>query len=758
MTNNFNDNDLYQYPPFNQHYPDPIWNRDSEYLIPVISSVGNGPKGDKGDPLNFDDLTDEQLGKIYRAIGYRKLDGVYTVDSVPAREIPIPVTDGYQPYDVLFVDVNGLDLVEGVDYSISGDNIVLANDDVITHVGTRVHFRTLRFNWTESEFVKSARAYSTVADMIQDEGLEAGSICHTNGFYSSGDGGASWYLVSSTATETGTDVIKLDNGLRAVLQPKEYITPEQLGVINYSDTIDSWDGSSYTYNQSTVVEYDEKIYVARVDVPQGVSINNHNYWVRCVNVEKLSGVVGDLSTELGQEIENREAAVEAETQARENAISEITEKMEADYSNASVLTANVLGEFDCSQGIGLDGHIGGICEVSNGDIVIIGSKINATNGEGFWRRVNITQNKDYYDSANYGLNIGHANSIAYNPKTNVCIVAPVNTTQNGSTVSVQQIWEYDLSGNKIREIQTPSVFFGIAYDYVTETLFGIDKEMHLYSISDDYNFEFVKTLVANNFLNTDIQDFAIKGDLIIICDVWGQFAQYSLNENAIKHFYTIYNRNYMFGETSSINFTSAGALIMANALWEEKSYIEEYGLICEIILDTNFYTESYIMKAREFVGTFHINQKSNSLRTHKNLTVLNYLKYASGSINVTFDSDYSGLYWMQKFANVNFNLNSYNWTVYKEFYMLNKVRISGSGTIDFGSLNIEGGIFNGRSLYLTGALNVIGDGSKSILMSNDSGIQMFYASANVLFTGFTHIWTGKTLVNEQIVFNAPIAQ
>ena len=312
MTNNFNDSELYQYPPFNQHCPDPIWNRDSEYIVPVISSVGNGPKGDKGDPLNFDDLTDEQLGKIYKAIGYRKLDGVYTVTDVPVREIPIPVTDGYQPYDVLFVDVNGLDLVEGVDYFINGDNIILASDDVITHVGTRVHFRTLRFNWTENEFVKSARAYSTVENMVQDENLEAGAICHTNGFHSSGDGGAAWYLISSTASENGTDVIELENGLCAVLQPKEYITPEQLGVVNYSD-ISSWEGSSRTYDKSTIVEYDNNIYVARVGVPQGVSINNRNYWVKCISVDKLSDKVSDLSTETSTEIAT---AVAAETQAR----------------------------------------------------------------------------------------------------------------------------------------------------------------------------------------------------------------------------------------------------------------------------------------------------------------------------------------------------------------------------------------------------------------------------------------------------------
>lgn len=54
----FNDDRYFQYPPFNRHH---TWRRDYDYEVPVVSSVGSGPKGD---PMRYEDLTDEQLAEI----------------------------------------------------------------------------------------------------------------------------------------------------------------------------------------------------------------------------------------------------------------------------------------------------------------------------------------------------------------------------------------------------------------------------------------------------------------------------------------------------------------------------------------------------------------------------------------------------------------------------------------------------------------------------------------------------------------------
>lgn len=72
---------------------------------------------------------------------YRKLEGSYTTISTGEDTIPIPITS-YSTADILLVDINGLDLVEGVDYTVSGTNIVLTTP--ISIIGQAVHFIALR--------------------------------------------------------------------------------------------------------------------------------------------------------------------------------------------------------------------------------------------------------------------------------------------------------------------------------------------------------------------------------------------------------------------------------------------------------------------------------------------------------------------------------------------------------------------------------------------------------------------------------------
>lgn len=45
-----------------------IWNKGHDYVVPVISSVGNGAKGDKGDPFEYSSLTEDQVNDFSRRI------------------------------------------------------------------------------------------------------------------------------------------------------------------------------------------------------------------------------------------------------------------------------------------------------------------------------------------------------------------------------------------------------------------------------------------------------------------------------------------------------------------------------------------------------------------------------------------------------------------------------------------------------------------------------------------------------------------
>lgn len=84
------------------------------------------------------------------------------------------------------------------------------------------------------------RAFETVADMQAAIDLQAGMVCHTNGFHASGDGGAAYYTVSASGTANGIDVLALQGGLVATLVLiDDCVSLAQLGAHGDSSTDDA---------------------------------------------------------------------------------------------------------------------------------------------------------------------------------------------------------------------------------------------------------------------------------------------------------------------------------------------------------------------------------------------------------------------------------------------------------------------------------------------------------------------------------------
>lgn len=82
--------------------------------------------------------------------------------------------------------------------------------------------------------------FDTLQDAIANEyTLKSGDIFETNGFYTIGDGGAARYLVSSTGTANGMDIITLAAGKYALFQWSNEVTPEQLGAVGDGSTDDT---------------------------------------------------------------------------------------------------------------------------------------------------------------------------------------------------------------------------------------------------------------------------------------------------------------------------------------------------------------------------------------------------------------------------------------------------------------------------------------------------------------------------------------
>lgn len=111
----------------------------------ILSTLGQGPRGDKGDSFKFEDFTQEQLDYLRSGVAsvynYRKVEATYRTVGENTSTIQIPIS-GYTANDMLFVDIEGLSLAEGTDYTISNGSIVLTHP--ITHDSTSVNFKAIQ--------------------------------------------------------------------------------------------------------------------------------------------------------------------------------------------------------------------------------------------------------------------------------------------------------------------------------------------------------------------------------------------------------------------------------------------------------------------------------------------------------------------------------------------------------------------------------------------------------------------------------------
>lgn len=74
-----------------------------------------------------------------------------------------------------------------------------------------------------------AVAYETVGSMANDTSIAAGAVVKTLGYRVKGDGGGSWYTISSTGPANGMDVISCMNGLFAHLAETSVADPRKFG-------------------------------------------------------------------------------------------------------------------------------------------------------------------------------------------------------------------------------------------------------------------------------------------------------------------------------------------------------------------------------------------------------------------------------------------------------------------------------------------------------------------------------------------------
>lgn len=123
-------------------------------------------------------------------------------------------------------------------------------------------------------------AFDDVSTMKSYTGLIVGNLCRTQYFADASAGGGAWYIIKSTGTDNGMDVIALDSGLYAHLVITEgRITPEMLGYTSG----DAWtfikrciesDASEIVLNGSYTITHNDETYSGGLFVGNQITANN----------------------------------------------------------------------------------------------------------------------------------------------------------------------------------------------------------------------------------------------------------------------------------------------------------------------------------------------------------------------------------------------------------------------------------------------------------------------------------------------------
>lgn len=101
---------------------------------------------------------------------------------------------------------------------------------------------------------KKPFVFQNVAEMKASEDIFVGAVCRTNGFYSSGDGGAAWYVIADSGTPNDMDIIQCGDYIANLVRAKTYANPLQYGA-KADGATDSSDNIQRCINQNKTVAF-----------------------------------------------------------------------------------------------------------------------------------------------------------------------------------------------------------------------------------------------------------------------------------------------------------------------------------------------------------------------------------------------------------------------------------------------------------------------------------------------------------------------
>lgn len=140
--------------------------------------------------------------------------------------------------------------------------LVFEIDNANIHITYEVSGTNNSHTITESDYQNGTPIFDTLQTAITwNVVLHNGDIFETNGFHTSGDGGAARYKVSSSGTANGMDIIQLAAGKLAVLQiENDELYPEQVGCIPNDSTYDCTTVFNYIWTICHIIKLHAKRY------------------------------------------------------------------------------------------------------------------------------------------------------------------------------------------------------------------------------------------------------------------------------------------------------------------------------------------------------------------------------------------------------------------------------------------------------------------------------------------------------------------
>ncbi len=200
------------------------------------------------------------------------------------------------------------------------------------------------------------------------------------------------------------------------------------------------------YEAIGVVKHNAFTYISKQPVPAGVEITNTNFWLLWADpnaqmeelrqifmqyvgtVNDLSGTVNDLTQDLAAEIQNRESAITAETEAREAADDEINAsiaQIRSDYKGFNTISLSSdefveIGHLDLPT----NHQVQGICYHSS--YLYVFHHLN-NNSPAFVSKYDVTTNYTLAERLELPYQM-HANGMCYDSNTGCIIITDTLTS------------------------------------------------------------------------------------------------------------------------------------------------------------------------------------------------------------------------------------------------------------------------------------------------------------------------------------------